>query len=478
MSQHGLDLKRSWRTVLALAACALWAGCGPATGLPLAEEPGLGKFDSGDMKPRDGGSGGPGDGGPADGGSDGGSGACSASWAGDLQEGTELADEGLSVWGDALGNVYVTGYQRGIVRTTNIEPTGDSRAVVTKYGPGGARVWRRFIDTPGTDTAEHVVGRDGRLYVVGRTTGALDGFQNGGQFDLFALELGAEGQLLGALQAGDERPQHPLRAGVDRAGAVLIAGYEDLFVQERQVMDAENAFVGRFILSEPSPEDWRWRSSSAQNPDRITGFALDPTTEHLYVSGFKIFDDGEGLGGAFVRKFGLDGQQDWFTQVGFVATEIEGLVMTPTGRLVAAGTTLLPIGGESLGGGDIFLTELDPVTGVPQWASRAGTREDDAARAMAWGPDGQLYVAGDTLGSLPGYAHQGKRDIFVLEFDTYGQLKRTWQTGTAADEHVAGIWVDRCNNVFLTGYTEASLIGSGSHLGSRDMFLMKVPMPE
>jgi hypothetical protein len=110
------------------------------------------------------------------------------------------------------------------------------------------------------------------------------------------------------------------------------------------------------------------------------------------------------------------------------------------------------------------------------WVSKAGTSEHDFVTAFAQGPNGDLYVAGDTFGAFEGFTNQGERDLFVLRFSSTGALLGIWQQGTTARDHAAGLWVDSCNNVYLGGFTEGSII-EGTTPQGRDAFLMKVRVP-
>jgi hypothetical protein len=406
--------------------------------------------------------------------------SCNTPWLGDHQFGTSKADEITSVWVDENGYIFTTGFENGTVGQTNIEPSGNARGVVRKLWPTGALLWQKNIETSGTDTVEHLIGSsNGHVTVVGRTTGVVSGNSNGGQFDLFAMELeGTFGLTYSSLQTGDARPQHPLKLASTSEGNLVFAGYEDLFVQHQQVMDTENSFLSSYVPAS-AQERWRWRSESLENPDRITGMTLNaPYNDEIYVSGFKFFGDAESFGGAFVRRYDLSGTQLWATQIGFVATEVDELLISPTGELFAAGSTQLPmLGGESRGLSDAYITSIDRTTGAMLWASKAGTSEHDFVTAFAQGPNGDLYVAGDTFGAFGDFTNQGERDLFVIRFSSTGELLNIWQRGTPARDHAAGLWVDACNNIYLGGFTEGSLVNGTTPRG-RDSFLLKVTMPD
>lgn len=409
---------------------------------------------------------------------------CASPWQGDRQEGTATADETLSVWVSPDGDIYTTGYSGGRLGESNIEPSGDSRAVVTRYAADGSLRWRRVIDTPGTDTAEHVVGgrERGTVRVVGRTTGALEGHTQGGQFDVFLLELDAEGHTLGTLQQGDERSQHPLKVAVDSAGHVVVAGYDDLFIQNRVLVDVENGFVARFVQPDQGPLTRAWwaRSRLVDNPDRLTGLALSPSGDALFTSGFKFFSDDEGPAGAFVRRLDPeDGAPRWTTSLAPTGSEADELRVTPGGELFLAGSTQLALEPDAPSAGevDVFLALLEPDSGDVRWLRQVGTERSELATALAHALNGDVYVAGVTLGRFPGFTHQGGRDLFVLRFSAKGLLLGVWQHGTPMDDRVAGLAVDACGNVLVVGSTEGALVPGSPHQGSRDTFLLRLAPP-
>lgn len=410
---------------------------------------------------------------------------CASPWEGDRQEGTAAADETLSVWLGESGDLYTAGYWGGVLGQTNIEPSGDARAVVSRYAPNGRLRWRRSLDTAGTDTAEHVVGSGahGTVRVVGRTTGALEGQANGGQFDLFLLELDAEGNTLSAVQQGDERPQHPVKVAVDVRGRVVVVGHDDLFVRNRVSLDADNGFVARYAepAAEVPPElSWRLRSQVVDNPDRLTGLALSPEGEALFTSGFRFFTDEEGPGGAFVqRREPGTGQVLWTRLIAPAGTEADELLLTPDGQLLLAGTSQMALEPDvpAAGEADVVLALLEPDAGQVRWVRQVGTERTDRATSLARASNGDLYVAGDTLGAFPGFTNLGGSDLFVLRFSAEGRLLGTWQQGTPLDDHVTGLAVDACGNAVVVGSTEGALVPGVTPQGSRDTFLLRLPPP-
>ncbi len=411
-------------------------------------------------------------------------GSCTTAWTQDYQGGTGSADEALSVWASSTGAVYLAGYENGTLGQTNIEPSGNSRAVVKRFLANGTLDRTEITDTSGTDTAEHIIGSETQemLTAVGRTNGALENSTNAGQFDLFVTQLDAKGNKKRTVQLGNERPQHPLKIAAHPNGHVFVAGYEDMYVQNRVVLDSENGFVTRINKDASgafsSTAAWKTMSTQVDNPDRWTGFAASPSADTLYISGFKFFPDNEGPSGAFVRSMDpATGAFGWTTSIAPVATEADELLVIPNNKLLLAGSSQLPLepGVPVVGEIDIFLAQLDAGTGELLWLRQAGTTGSELTTALARSPtNGDIYVAGSTLGSFPGFTNQGARDLFVVRFNADGRQTGVWQKGTAGNDQATAIYVDPCGRVFLAGYTEGSLVQGKQNLGSRDMFLLKV----
>ncbi|RKI09845.1 hypothetical protein D7Y13_13720 [Corallococcus praedator] len=413
-------------------------------------------------------------------------GTCQTAWQHDYQGGTSSADEALSIWAGSSGAVYLAGYERGNLGQTNIEPSGDSRAVVLRFLPNGTLDRTEVTDTGGTDVAEHIVGNETQelLTVVGRTTGALENSTNRGQFDLFVTQLDGKGNKRRTVQQGDARPQHPLKVAVHPNGSVFVAGFEDLYVENRVVLDSENGFVTRINRDGngfASSAAWKFASTVESNPDRLTGFTASPSGDALFASGFKFFADSEGPGGAYVRRIDpANGNLLWTSVIAPVATEADELLLTPDNQLFLAGSSQMPLepGVPVVGEVDVFLALLNPSDGQVQWLRQVGTQGSELITALARAPNGDLYVAGSTQGSFPGFNNQGARDLFVLRFSADGRLRGTWQRGTSGNDQATALWVDPCGRVFLAGHTEGVLVPGSQHQGSRDMFLLKVDVPQ
>ncbi len=109
-----------------------------------------------------------------------------------------------------------------------------------------------------------------------------------------------------------------------------------------------------------------------------------------------------------------------------------------------------------------------------------GSNLYDSARGVATDKDGNVYMTGDTLGTLdiaqPNPEMTGiTSDLIVAKYNSSGVKQWTQQLGTNRNEGGEAIGVDIDGNVYVAGYTDTDLDGTGGqdHQGRRDVILVK-----
>jgi hypothetical protein len=143
-----------------------------------------------------------------------------------------------------------------------------------------------------------------------------------------------------------------------------------------------------------------------------------------------------------------------------IATDKEGNVYITgsyEGEMTFGTTTLSPSGGD-----DIFVVKYNS-QGVLQWARRAGTPRSDQGRAIAVDAQGNVYVTGTFSGFIgfgPFTLSAGTSpssslilsDMFVVKYNTNGEVQWAKSAGSTGIDVGAGIDVDSDGNVFVIGY--------------------------
>jgi hypothetical protein len=133
---------------------------------------------------------------------------------------------GNSVATDASGNVYVAGYTNGGLDGNTLAGIWDF--IVTKYDSGGVKQYTKQMGVSGQFTQSYAVATDasGNVYIVGTTSGALDGITLTGIGDFFVTKYDSSGvkqytQHLGVPGGGTVANS----VATDANGNVYVTGY-------------------------------------------------------------------------------------------------------------------------------------------------------------------------------------------------------------------------------------------------------------
>jgi hypothetical protein len=145
-----------------------------------------------------------------------------------------------------------------------------------------------------------------------------------------------------------------------------------------------------------------------------------------------------------------------------------------SGNVYVAGHTDGGLDGNDVTGNtDFFVTKFD-ARGVRQYTRQLGVANRDTfGRAIAADAQGNVYVVGETDGGLDGNAQVGTRDLFVTKYDSNGVRQYTRQLGVAgASTRGCSVKTDPDGNVIVAGYTLGGLDGNAL-TGITDLFVTK-----
>jgi hypothetical protein len=155
------------------------------------------------------------------------------------------------------------------------------------------------------------------------------------------------------------------------------------------------------------------------------------------------------------------------TQVGTNGKEIvEAVAVDNDGNTYLAGAT----DGTFINSPDadhrLFVSQT-LADGSAGWVTELPAREGATLKA-AIADDDFLYVAGRTLGALPGFTNEGRWDgiILKLRLDT-GEIVATDQWGNAGIDGYGNLELDAAGNLFVSG--QGSPVGNG---GTDDLYLV------
>ncbi len=215
------------------------------------------------------------------------------------------------------------------------------------------------------------------------------------------------------------------------------------------------------------------RQLGTSNDDESFGVSADGLG-NVYISGFINFSDegpfAGGLNEAFISKYNSGGELQWTRQLGTISFEESlGVSADGLGNVYISGDTLGSLGGTNAGGYDAFISKYD-AGGELQWTRQFGTSESDASFGVSADGLGNVYISGDTLGSLGG-TNAGASDAFISKYDAGGELQWTRQLGTSDRDWGNSVSADGQGNVYISGFTSGSL--GGPNAGEWDAFVSK-----
>ena len=249
-------------------------------------------------------------------------------------------------------------------------------------------------------------------------------------------------------QLMSETDDVPRSAVVDNEGGIY-------FAFQKQVKDAPG-FDGKVIST-----SWHLLKYN-QKGEQLWTRRLDP--EVADVSGLTADDQGniyvsgpagstserktKGKADAYIAKYDQTGTQLWARLIGAAEFDVcSGLDVDVNGNLYISGFTEGDFAKPNKGGQDMFIAAYSQ-DGSLLWRDQIGTATDDRGGPIRLGDDNDVYICGDTSGSLA-RENNGQMDFVVARYDRTG--KRLWlhQFGTNAFDRIMRMEIGELGHLYL-----------------------------
>ncbi len=328
---------------------------------------------------------------------------------------------------DAFDNVIVTGEASG---------SGSGFDYVTiKYSSAGVPLWtNRYNGSANQDDRAYALAVDaqGAAYVTGASIASSGGFD----FATVAYSSAGVALWTNRYNGSANKDDRPVAVAVDDQGHVYVTG---------QSLGAAGGwnYVTIGYSTAGMPLWTNIYNGSAGQADYPFALAADPHG-NVYVTGESVGSLG-GFNYATIA-YSSAGVPLWLNLYNGSASGDDvayAVAVDPSGNVVVTG------GSAGSHSASDFATIKYSGAGIPLWTNRynGAANGDDTAYAVAVDTNGNVYVAGNSVGSTTGY------DYATVAYSSAGVPLWTNRYNAPANgnDEVSAIAVDGTGNVFVTG---------------------------
>jgi len=205
--------------------------------------------------------------------------------------------------------------------------------------------------------------------------------------------------------------------------------------------------------------------------DHICGAMVADSNDGIYMVVTRESEDNSGskAKAVFLLKYSRQGDQLWSRQLDAGVEGTSGLTADDQGNIYVFGHATSTPERKTKGGFDACIAKYDH-TGTRLWSRQLGTPRHDVCSGLAVGDSGVLYISGYTYGSFA-KPNKGGADMFIAAYSQSGTLMWKDQLGTSEDDRALDIRIGDNNDIYLCGNTDGSL--ARESFGQRDLVVAR-----
>ena len=262
----------------------------------------------------------------------------------------------------------------------------------------------------------------------------------------------------------------------DSNNNVYITGYTRGELDGNKHVD-----LGIFLAKYDSSGVKQWtKTVVTEFSQTANGIAID-SDNYVYVTGHEIVSWSSNVDTILI-KFDSDGTIIWTRKMRTIADErifSVNVAIDSINNIYITGYTNKTLDGNThLGANDIFVIKYNS-SGNVQWTDTLGSVNNDVGNAVAIDSNDNIYITGYTTGELDGITQDG----FLTKYNSSGVKQWTKTLGTSVSYDEDAPWnsgsdisnavaIDSNDNIYITGYTRGELDGN-TLIGEGDIFLVK-----
>jgi uncharacterized delta-60 repeat protein len=340
-------------------------------------------------------------------------------------------DEAYAIAVDGSGNVYITGFSRGIYEDF----------ATIKYNSSGIQVWAQRYNGPANsqDIARSIaVDASGNVYVTGFSTGS------GTNTDIATIKYNPSG-----VQQCVQRYNNSSN-NFDAGYCLVLDGSANIYVTGCSSLDGTNFDCLTVKYNSSGVQQWVQRYNGPANGEDYGSAVTVDVSGNVYVTGHSM---GSGTGYDILTiKYNPAGIQQWVQKYNGPGNSLDQAY-----SLAADGSGNVYVAGWSMGSGtDVDYASIKYNTsGAQQWVQRYDgiANTFDGANSIAVDGSGNVYVTGESC------ATAANSDYVTIKYNTSGvqQWLQRYDGPGNGNDRASVIAVDASGNVYVTGRS----LGSG-----------------
>jgi hypothetical protein len=358
---------------------------------------------------------------------------------------------------DKEGNIYVSGKTKGTIAGQNL---GGNDGYITKIDSFSNTVWSRQFGTPQEDDIQwSAIDEKGCVYITGITLGSMEG-KSKGKEDIFVVKFNPDGRLAWTRQFGTDSTDMAQGIYADRKGGIYIAGGTMGTMGEK----SSGSMDGLIIKINENGETVFVSQFGTPGNDNAVGISGDG--ESVFITGTTWGDLGgksHGMIDAFAGIFTGTGKSVRFVQFGTDGFDV-GLQIRSDGEnnLYVGGSTSGNLEQPQKGEGDCFLAKINP-EGTVEWIRQFGTPNHDGVRGI----EINKRISDNIL--VSGVINLPPARAFLRMYDPKGSLlwEKIFQDASGKDNSLADN-----GNIYLLALTGENIFGK--LIGVTDVILVKI----
>lgn len=332
----------------------------------------------------------------------------------------------------------------------------------------------------------------GNIYVTGSTNGGLDGNTLLGAYDFFLIKYTSDGTKQWTKQMGvSGATTNSYGVEADKFGYIYLLGSTTGNLDGMTLVGTTDMVLIKF----DSSGNKQWIQNLGVSGSYTIGFGMTiDNSNNIYVTGYTSGGlDGNTFSGApqydmFVTKYNSKGTKQWTKQLGtssalLYGTQGNDITTDDSNNVYITGNTDGDLDGNTISGTgfntiDMFVTRYD-TDGNKQWTRQmgAGSGKGSPGRGIVANDSGDIFITGNTTGGLDGNTFSGGvSDMYLVKYDTDGNKQWTKQVGDTSSSSGTfgyGIDMDGLGNVYVIGHTDVVLNSANITVNGRTPFYSK-----